>query len=130
MELANTALLGKEIWSLMHKPNKLWVRVLTHKYLSNASVLQVQSRPIDSPVWKGLSTARDRLRPGFSFRMGSGATSLWHEDWSDLGNIASAVPYIDIHDVGTRLSDLVVNDIWNVQVLHTPLPEEVLVQLQ
>lgn len=39
MELANTTLLVKAVWSFMHKLNKLWVRVLSHMYLTSSSIL-------------------------------------------------------------------------------------------
>src|ERR1044072_7166299 len=65
MEGANTALLGKAVWSMIHEPEKLWVQVLTNKYLSNSSVLQVCPKANDSPIWKGLLKTRDKLRSGF-----------------------------------------------------------------
>lgn len=61
----NTALLGKAVWSLAHHPEKLWVRVLNHRYLQQSSIMQVQVRTNDSPVWKGIIRARDQLKNGW-----------------------------------------------------------------
>ena len=52
MKLANTALLGKTIWSLLHHSNKLWVQVLKHKYFGSNSILQIQPSANASPIWK------------------------------------------------------------------------------
>lgn len=106
------------------------MRVLPHKYLSNSSILQVQAKPQDSPVSKGLLNARDRLHTSFVFRLSNGETSLWHDDWRSMWNIAPTIPYVDIHDVERKLCDLVVNNAWNLQVLYTRLPVDVLDRLQ
>lgn len=34
--LMNIALFGKLVWSLLHERDKLWVQVLTHKYLKSS----------------------------------------------------------------------------------------------
>ena len=130
MEGANTALLGKAVWSVIHEPGKLWVQVLTNKYLSTSSVLQVSPKANASPIWNGLLKTRDKLRSGFSFRLGNGETSLWHEDSSGHGNIASTVPYVDIHDANIVLKDLILNGAWNVQDLYTELPANTINLLQ
>src|ERR1044072_584443 len=72
MEGSNTTLLGKAVWSMIHEPGKLWVQVLTNKYLSTSSVLQVSPKANASPIWNGLLKTRDKLRSGFSFRLGNG----------------------------------------------------------
>src|ERR1044072_8595275 len=130
MEVANIALLGKAVWSMLHEPNKLWVKVFTNKYLQNSSILQVKPKVSDSPVWKGLLKSRDYLREGFSFKLGNGETSLWRGDWSGSGSIAPTIPFVDIHDVDIVLKDIISNGAWSVQQLYTNLPGEILHNLQ
>lgn len=54
MDDHNTALLRKGVWQLLGGSNKLWVQAFKHKYLQEASILNVQVRPQASLVWKGL----------------------------------------------------------------------------
>lgn len=130
MDHANAALLGKAVWNLIDKPGKLWVRVMREKYLSNSSLMQVQQVQNASPVWKGILKARDRLKEGFNFRMGTGTTSLWYADWSGMGKIANQIPYVNIADTQLTLGDLVHNGNWVLDQVYTPLPPQVLARLQ
>lgn len=38
---ANTAILGKSVWTMLHQPEKLWVKVVSHKYLKQNNILNV-----------------------------------------------------------------------------------------
>ncbi|XP_057449118.1 uncharacterized protein LOC130740498 [Lotus japonicus] len=127
--LANTALLGKAIWSILHKPRKLWVEAMKHKYLRNSSVLQVEPKATDSPIWKGILKARDQLKEGFKFRLGNGETSLWYGDWSGDGALARKVLYVDMHDVQLSLRDVISNGNWNLGNVYTLIPPEFVQQL-
>lgn len=46
--LANTSLLGKLVWELLHPSNKLWVKALAHKYMGNKSIFNCKPKPSDS----------------------------------------------------------------------------------
>lgn len=39
----NVAMLGKHVWELLHHPNKLWVQLLSNKYLNNSHTLKKNS---------------------------------------------------------------------------------------
>lgn len=120
MRLANTAMLGKAVWSLIHKPGKLWVRVLSHKYLRNSSLFQARASPSASPVWKRILRARDQLREGFKFRLGDGASSIWYSDWSGTGMVAEKLPYVHVSDTELCMADVIRNGNWNFDTLHYP----------
>ena len=60
----NISLLGKLTWSLLHDPTKLWVQVLSHKYLRNKIVFE------DSYSASSSSISKVNLPGAFFFRQG------------------------------------------------------------
>ena len=72
-------LMDKLVWQILQGSNKLWVKVLTAKYLKNESILDVTATVGSSALWKGILKTRDRLKEGFSFRVGNGDSSLWYD---------------------------------------------------
>ncbi|KAL6556199.1 hypothetical protein OROGR_005487 [Orobanche gracilis] len=125
MRLANSALLGKAFWQLCNNPNKLWVKVMRHKYLKRDSLFSVTSSSNSSPVWKGILKARDELKLGFKFRLGDGQSSVWYSNWSGIGKIANMVPYVHITDSNLCLRDLIHDNSWNLSSLYTSIPTNV-----
>lgn len=106
---ANTALMGKLVWSLIQDSEKLWVRVLTHICLGSVSVLEETASSSSSSLWKGVLKARDVLKSGFEFKLGSGRTSLLFDDWSGHGALGRHIPFIHISDSALTLADVLVN---------------------
>lgn len=125
MRLANTTMLGKAVWSMIHKPGKLWVRVLAHKYLRTSSFFQAIASTNASPVWKGLLRARDHLREDLRFRLGDGTSSIWYSDWSGTGIMAESLPFVHVSDSALHLADVIQNGNWDFRRLYTILPPEV-----
>lgn len=78
--LTNLALLGKLAWSMLHEGKKLWVQILSHKYIKNGSIWGENKCSSRSLIWRGIQKAAQALRGGFSFRIGSGNSSLWYTD--------------------------------------------------
>jgi len=95
---ANTALLGKLVWDIHTNTNKSWVHILSNKYLGNSSALDVRKKN-GSTTWNSILKARSVLRDGFVFRLGNSTTSFWYSSWTTLGNFASMVSWVDIHDI-------------------------------
>lgn len=52
LEAFNLALLGKQVWRLITKPNLLMSKVLKGKYFPNANFFQVTTKPQDSMLLK------------------------------------------------------------------------------
>lgn len=121
----NVALLGKAIWHLLIKSEKLWVEALSHKYLQENSVLHVPIRAFASPVWRGLMRSHDSLRDGFKFRLGKGSSLVWYRDWTGQGKLGLKLSFAHILDTQLCLKDLVLNNSWNLNRLYTLLPDDV-----
>lgn len=96
--LVNVALLGKLVWSLLHDQDKLWVQVLTHKYIP-LSLWQCQNRGAPSIIWRSILKAIDTLRNGFQMRLNLGNTSFWYSDWTGLGPLCNWVDFVHISDI-------------------------------
>ena len=58
----NLVLLGKLIWNLLHDRGKLWVEILSHKYLRNSSVLDGVYSSSCSPIWSAICKAAGILK--------------------------------------------------------------------
>lgn len=120
--MANTALMGKVVWSLAQNSHKLWARVLSHKYLGTQHILAAPRVQGVSPLWRGILRARDSIKDGFRFKVGDGSTSVWFTDWSGSGALGAAVPYVHISDSARCLRDIIHGGFWNVSTLHTEIP--------
>lgn len=122
--LTNLALLGKLVWSLFHERDKLWVQVLTHKYIQG-SIWNTKSKGSSSIIWRSIPKAIEALGDGFIMRLLSGSTSFWYRDWTGLGALCNLVDYVHISD-----TQIILKQVWDNgnRALHrivTPLPDDV-----
>lgn len=72
MESFNPALLAKQGWRIITKPNSLAARVLKCKYFRNSSFLEVSYKRNDSFIWRSLMWGKDLLRTRIRWRVGNG----------------------------------------------------------
>ncbi|XP_057452893.1 uncharacterized protein LOC130744751 [Lotus japonicus] len=121
----NTALLGKAVWQMLQDGNKLWIKVLQHKYLKEGSILNAQVTPRSSAIWKGILKARDQLKDGFKFMLGDGNSSIWYRDWSSYGILANQLPFVHISDTNLCLKDVIVGNQWVLDRCFTVIPDQV-----
>lgn len=75
----NYSMLGKHVWSLIHHPQKLWVRLLSAKYLSDENIFQAGLPRDCSYTWRSIIQATEVLKPGYIVRVSQGDVSLWYE---------------------------------------------------
>lgn len=64
LEAFNNALLGKQIWRFIAKPNLLMSRVLKNKYFPKSDIFQAVSKPRDSWIWKSWNAAKSLIQEG------------------------------------------------------------------
>lgn len=118
----NTSLLGKLVWDLQQDRDKLWVHLLKHKYKVEGNFLNSSSK-VGSSTWGAISKAKSILRGGFEFRIGEGNLSLWFDHWTEPGPLHNFFPYIDIHDLDTKVHEIFVRGEWDMDRLYTVFPE-------
>lgn len=78
----NLSLLGKLIWSIFHEKNKLWIQVITHKYLGNNSIWAASKNNTTSLTWKIIMKAVEALKDGFAISLNVVNSNLWFYDWT------------------------------------------------
>ena len=103
----NICLLGKLVWDMLQSSKKLWVDILSDRYVAGPKVLHATTHSSDSVTWSAILRARNILKDGFSWRVGSGSSSFWSWPLSSLGFIGSLAPYIDIHDLQLSIKDVI-----------------------
>lgn len=120
----NIVLLGKLIWELISTPDKLWVSVMNGKYGKAGSLLDPK-KSRGSNIWNSIMKALDVLQEGFQIKIGDGKTSFWYEPWLLKGPFCERLWVVDIHDIELKIKDVLMDGKWNLDMLYTPLPEEV-----
>jgi ribonuclease HI len=120
--LQNASLLGKLVWEILNSPGKLWVKLLTEKYLKGRSIFNVSATG-GSCVWNSLGKALHMLKDGFTFKIGDGNSSFWYEPWVVKEKLCSVVPFVAIQDTEFKINDIWFNGRWNLEKLYTSLPE-------
>lgn len=82
LEAFNLALLAKQVWRIITKPNLLVSKVLKHKYFPHTSIFQASSKPRDSWLWKSWLGTTNMIREGSSWQVGNGKTiKIWEDKW-------------------------------------------------
>jgi hypothetical protein len=69
--LFNQALLARQAWRLLDKPNSLCARLMKAKYFPNGNLLDTVFASDASPSWKGVEHGLDLLKKGVIWRIGN-----------------------------------------------------------
>ena len=121
----NICLLGKLVWDMTQHSTKLWVQLLSHKYLTTPHFLLANAHLSCSSSWATIMRAKNMLSGGYSWRHGSSASSFWFSNWNSTGILAKAVPFVDIHDLQLTVKDVLSSPPPHTNILYTMLPPEV-----
>lgn len=79
--LFNQAMLGKQGWRLMTRPDSLCARVLKGKYYPHTDLLSATKKKRSSATWRSILHGREVLKKGLIKRIGPGEFSAWNENW-------------------------------------------------
>lgn len=120
----NVALLGKLVWNLFACPDKLWVSLLSDKYLRNGSLLG-SKKVKGSTTWNSIIKAWEVLKDGFLMKLGDGDTSFWYKPWLLKESLCEKVWMVDIHDIDLKIKDVFVNGEWKLNLLYTTLSDDI-----
>lgn len=106
----NLALLGKQGWSLINKPNSLVARVLKARYYPQIDFIYVSIETNSSYSWMSIWTSRAVVKEGIGWRISNGnRVCVWQDLW--LKNDVSSLARILMHVVDPHL---MVNDLIDV----------------
>ncbi|MCH88735.1 RNA-directed DNA polymerase (Reverse transcriptase), partial [Trifolium medium] len=78
----NIAMLGKQGWNFLTKPDAMVSRVFKAKYFPNGDFLGSSLGHNPSYVWRSIWSSRIVLREGYRWRIGDGSKiPIWHTPW-------------------------------------------------
>lgn len=80
LEAFNAALLCKQIWRVITRPNLLMSKIMKYKYFPNGDIFDAISKAGDSWVWKNLNESKVLLKEGCSQQVGNGVRIKVWED--------------------------------------------------
>ncbi|GJM93179.1 hypothetical protein PR202_ga09714 [Eleusine coracana subsp. coracana] len=82
LKLFNVAMLGKQGWRLVTKPDSLCARVLKGRYFHNQEFIETTRKKHASATWHAILAGRKALHGGLIKRIGNGTTtSIWEQRW-------------------------------------------------
>jgi len=90
MPLFNQAMLGKQGWRLLMRPDSLCAKVLKGKYYADGDFLNATKKRKTSETWRAILYCRDALVKGLIKRVGPGNINIWSENW--LGHSSQRRP--------------------------------------
>ena len=76
----NLALLGKQVWRLLHNTDSLLYKPFKSKYFPNCSILDDEVKTNGSYAWQGILKARQVVRMGARWRIGNGESVIIRQD--------------------------------------------------
>ncbi|XP_027177900.1 uncharacterized protein LOC113777055 [Coffea eugenioides] len=82
LENFNLALLAKQLWRILTRPNLLVSKILKAKYFKGTSIWKMKGKRTDSWCWKSILSARSLLEEGMRKRVRDGKTiDIWKDRW-------------------------------------------------
>ncbi|XP_059280949.1 uncharacterized protein LOC132034570 [Lycium ferocissimum] len=117
--------LNAKLWWRFRTSNSLWANFLWNKYCKKQYPQYVTWKG-GSQVWKMVLEARDSIEQEIWWETHSGTANIWYDNWTKLGALHYVVPNDFIIDDSIEVvSHFIIEDGWNVELLHHHLPEEV-----
>ena len=82
MEIFNLALLARQAWRVLTKPDSLSAIILKDAYFPETTLLEAQLGGRPSQIWRAVLDGRDMLKLGIIRRIGNGQTTrIWSHNW-------------------------------------------------
>lgn len=112
IEKLNDALLAKQVWHMINKPNSLCHRVVKARFFLNCSILEAKVSTIGSYAWKSIISARDVIKKGIVWRIGNGSSVRIKEDkWLLVKNSSSIISPLPSVSIDTTVQTLINSDL-------------------
>ncbi|KAF5448516.1 hypothetical protein F2P56_029042 [Juglans regia] len=125
MSSFNSALVLKNVWSLLNGPNSLWKEVISKKYLGSKTFFEAAPKVSDSRFWKSLLKQREFLRSSACYQINNGSsTKVWTGPW--IPTIHNFIPDPNPENnldpnLNMTVSELILEEPrrWNVLLFNT-----------
>lgn len=124
IQLFNQALLAKQAWRILTKPQSLLARILLGKYCHKQAFLKVQAPAVCSHRWRSILHGRDLLRENIGKAIGNGQTTrVWQDAWISLTEQVKPIGPIPENALDLTVTDLLTDDLqWNRKRIEEILP--------
>jgi len=108
IENFNMALLGKQVWRLLHNTDSLLYKVFKPKYFPNCSILDDKVKTKGLYAWKSILKARQVVRLGARWRIGNGELVIVRKDkWLPTQHVSCIITLQRNFPNNTRVSALI-----------------------
>lgn len=117
----NKALLAKQVWRIIQKPDSFLARILKARYFQQSDIMDAPKGSNSSFIWQSILWSRDLLAKGLRWRVGNGQCIKALEDaWiPDLWTGKSSAPSVVLH-----VQDFIgANGEWNEEALKVHFPD-------
>ncbi|XP_056852238.1 uncharacterized protein LOC130508709 [Raphanus sativus] len=124
IQIFNQALLAKQAWRILTKPDCLLARVLRGKYCHSKSFLEVSLPASCSHGWRSILHGRDLLITHLGKSIGNGLeTKVWKDSWISLDEQIKMHGPLQEEVIDLRVADLLTTDLqWNKTRVQEILP--------
>jgi hypothetical protein len=117
--LFNKAMLGKQGWRLLTRPDSLCAKVLKGKYFPSGDFLSATKKRRSSATWRAIIHGRDVLKRGLINRIGPGEINIWQDNW--IPGLRSLKPLVRMPKAtAERVCDLFIlgTRVWDDRAVH------------
>ena len=133
LRLFNVAMLGKQGWRLITKPESLCARVLKGRYFHETNFMEATRKKHASQTWRAALAARDVLQHGLIKRISDGeSTNIWRDRWLPKHITGKPITPGDGQELH-RVSELMTaSGQWNedlIREIFFPIDAEAILQL-
>jgi len=119
MRSFNLAMLGKQGWRLITRPNSLCARVLKGRYYHDTEFLRTTRKKHASSTWRAILAGRNVLQRGLIRRVVDGdSTAIWGDRWiADHFDARPITPRVAGHP-NLVSEQLTTSGSWNVEAVR------------
>ncbi|XP_048621914.1 uncharacterized protein LOC111212914 [Brassica napus] len=124
IQLFNQALLAKQAWRILTKPDSLLARILLGKYCHKKHFLDAMVPATCSHGWRSILHGRDLLKENLGKAIGNGQTTkLWKDSWISTKKHIKPYGPIPKEALDLTVSDLLTTEMtWNKRRIEELLP--------
>jgi hypothetical protein len=114
----NLAMLGKQGWRLIERPNSLCARVLKGRYFHDTEFMEASRKRHASSTWRAILAGREALQESLFKRVGDGeSTNIWRHKWISNHFAGQPITPSNGHQL-VNVSELMIeNGDWNTELI-------------